>query len=300
MFEQLEQRFEELSAVLGVLEYIALFFFFLIVLETAWDIYTKRRTKYKETIANFLIAIVSAILERTLYGAVFVICLTLTESLTPYKIPLVWWSWALALLAADFTYYWMHRFEHEIRILWANHIVHHSSPEYNLTTSLRLAWVDSLIEWIFLVPMIVIGFDVVQTIIAFLFVVVYQTWIHTEKIGKLSLLDNFLNTPSVHRVHHGSNRKYLDKNYGGILMIWDHLFGTFQAEEEKVRYGITEPLNSSNPLAINFKEYWLIVKDVRSSNNLKEAIGYVFGRPGWKPEKAGADKGKSLEKVVKN
>lgn len=300
MFEQLEQRFEELSAVLGVLEYIALFFFFLIVLETAWDIYTKRRTKYKETIANFLIAIVSAILERSLYGAVFVICLTLTESLIPYKIPLVWWSWALALLAADFTYYWMHRFEHEIRILWANHIVHHSSPEYNLTTSLRLAWVDSLIEWIFLVPMIVIGFDVVQTIIAFLFVVVYQTWVHTEKIGKLSLLDNFLNTPSVHRVHHGSNRKYLDKNYGGILMIWDHLFGTFQAEEEKVRYGITEPLNSSNPLAINFKEYWLIVKDVRSSNNLKEAIGYVFGRPGWKPEKAGADKGKSLEKVVKN
>jgi sterol desaturase/sphingolipid hydroxylase (fatty acid hydroxylase superfamily) len=300
MFEQLEQRFEELSAVLGVLEYIALFFFFLIVLETAWDIYTKRRTKYKETIANFLIAIVSAILERTLYGAVFVICLTLTESLIPYKIPLVWWSWALALLAADFTYYWMHRFEHEIRILWANHIVHHSSPEYNLTTSLRLAWVDSLIEWIFLVPMIVIGFDVVQTIIAFLFVVVYQTWVHTEKIGKLSLLDNFLNTPSVHRVHHGSNRKYLDKNYGGILMIWDHLFGTFQAEEEKVRYGITESLNSSNPLAINFKEYWLIVKDVRSSNNLKEAIGYVFGRPGWKPEKAGADKEKSLEKVVKN
>lgn len=295
MFENLEKRFEELSSVLGVLEYIAIFFFSLIVLETAWDIYTKRRTKYKETIANFFIAFISALLERTLYGAIFIICLTITESLIPYKIPLTWWSWALALLAADLTYYWMHRFEHEIRILWANHIVHHSSPEYNLTTSLRLAWVDSLVEWIFLVPMIVIGFDVTQTIVAFLFIVVYQTWIHTEKIGKLKGLDKIFNTPSVHRVHHGSNRKYLDKNYGGVLMIWDHLFGTYQAEEEKVKYGVTIPLNSSNPLTINFKEYWLIAKDVRSSKSINDAFGYIFGRPGWRPKRTKKDQELSLD-----
>ncbi len=284
MFENLEKRFEELSPVLGILEYIAIFFFFLIVLETAWDIYTKRRKTYKETAANFFIAFVSALLERTLYGAIFVICLTITESFIPYKIPITWWSWVLAFLAADLTYYWLHRLEHEIRILWANHIVHHSSPEYNLTTSLRLAWVDSLIEWIFLVPMIVSGFEVTQTIIAFLFIVVYQTWIHTEKIGKLKFFDKLFNTPSVHRVHHGSNRKYLDKNYGGVLMIWDHLFGTYQAEEEKVKYGVTVPLNSSNPLTINFKEYWLIAKDVRSSKSMSDVLGYVFGRPGWKPK----------------
>ena len=114
---------------------------------------------------------------------------------------------------------------------------------------------------------------------------IYQTWIHTEKIGKLGILDKIFNTPSVHRVHHGSNEQYLDKNYGGILIIWDRIFGTFQAEEEKVIYGITTPLGTSNPLTINVKEYADVFKDIRHSSKLKNALGYVFAPPGWQPGK---------------
>ena len=187
------------------------------------------------------------------------------------------------MLHADFTYYWMHRWEHEIRILWAHHSVHHSSPEFNLTTALRLAWIEGLIEWIFFVPMIVIGFDVAQTIIALAIGLAYQTWIHTEKIGRLGWLDKVLNTPSVHRVHHGANPSYLDKNYGGILIVWDRMFGTYQPEDQPVVYGLTKPIGTSNPITINFFEYAQIIKDLRRSRSWYEACGYLFKRPGWRP-----------------
>ena len=131
--------------------------------------------------------------------------------------------------------------------------------------------------------MILLGFGAVQTIIALSIVIAYQTWIHTEKIGKLGWADRIFNTPSVHRVHHGSNEKYLDKNYGGILIVWDRLFGTYQAEEEKVIYGVTHPLGTSNPLVINFHEFWQIAKDVWKASKVGDAFGYVFKHPGWTP-----------------
>ena len=154
----------------------------------------------------------------------FILGLFVVEPFAPFSIPFTWWSWIAAVLVADLTYYWMHRIEHEVSFFWAYHSVHHSSPEFNLTTGLRLAWIEGLIEWLFFIPMIMMGFEVTQTIIAISIVVAYQTWIHTEKIDKLGWADRIFNTPSVHRVHHGSNAKYIDKNYGGILMVWDRMF----------------------------------------------------------------------------
>lgn len=281
----LDLRFEAFGTTFVTIELIGAFFLVLIVSETAWDLITRQRSNARESLANFTIGIVNILLERTAYGLVFILGLFWAESLTSLTIPLTWWSWVLAILVADFTYYWMHRWEHEVRILWAIHAVHHSSPEYNLTTSLRLAWIEGLVEWLFFVPMVLIGFDAVQAIAALSIVVVYQTWIHTERIGKLGWLDRVFNTPSVHRVHHGSNRKYLDRNYGGILILWDRLFGTYQSEQEKVVYGLTRQLGTSNPLTINLHEFAQIGRDVRRSGNFRHALGYVFGRPGWQPDK---------------
>jgi sterol desaturase/sphingolipid hydroxylase (fatty acid hydroxylase superfamily) len=280
----IETRFAAFGDMFDVLELVGAFFLVLIVSESLWDLITRQRSSARETLANFTIAIVSLLLDRTVYGLVFILGLFWAESLTPLALPLTWWSWALAIVLADFTYYWMHRWEHEVRLLWAYHTVHHSSPEYNLTTSLRLAWVEGLIEWVFFVPMILIGFDAVQAIAALSVVVIYQTWIHTEKIGKLGWLDRVFNTPSVHRVHHGSNRKYLDRNYGGILILWDRLFGTYQAEEEPAVYGITKPLGTSNPITINLHEFVQIGRDVARAASWSQALGHVFRRPGWQPE----------------
>jgi len=273
----------QFSGAFGVLEIVGIIFLLIIVAETLWDFWSGRRKQYGETSANFAIAFGNMLLERSVYGLVFIVGLFAVEAVSVFSLPITWWSWMLCLLAADFMYYWMHRWEHEVRIFWAHHSVHHSSPEYNLTTSMRLSWIDSLVEWIFFAPMIVIGFDPVQALICISVVVIYQTWIHTEKIGKLGWLDGFLNTPSVHRVHHGSNGDYLDKNYGGILIVWDRLFNTYQKEEEPVVYGVTEPIETVNPIKINFHEYGEILKDLMRAKRFSAVLGYVFGRPGWRP-----------------
>lgn len=285
MFETIEDRFATFANELNLLETVGLIFLLLTAAETIWDLISKRRKSYKETLANVSIAVVANLLDRTLYGLIFLVGLFAAEQFAVASIPVTGWSFVLALIAADLSYYWMHRLEHEIRFFWAHHVVHHSSPEYNLTTALRLSWTESLFEWIFLVPMVLIGFDAVQTLVAFLAVVTYQTWIHTEKVGKLGWLDGIFNTPSVHRVHHGSNEKYIDKNYGGVLIIWDRLFGTYQTEQEPVTYGIIKPINSANPFTIVFHEYWQIVKDVMAAQKLKNKLGFIFGRPGWQPSK---------------
>jgi len=235
--ESFDVRLNEHLGVFIGLEVVGALFLILIVAETVLDYKTGRRRNLNESFANGFIALVNTLLDRTLVGAIFVIGLLFAESFAFATMPVAWWSWGLAILAADFTYYWMHRAEHEVRALWAVHSTHHSSPEYNLTTSFRLSWLETLFEWIFFVPIVLIGFDVIQVLGSLLIVVVYQTWIHTERVDKLGWLDGVFNTPSVHRVHHGSNPEYIDKNYGGILILWDRLFGTFEREVEPVVYG---------------------------------------------------------------
>lgn len=288
--DPLETQFAAYASIFQTLEILGLAFLIALTSETVWDVIRGNRKTLRETFANAAIAIVSALLESTAYGLVFIIGLLLVTPFALFEIPLGWWSIPLAVLAADFTYYWMHRCEHEIRLFWANHNVHHSSPEFNFTTALRISWLDGLIEWLFFIPMILIGFDLVHTVIGLVIVVAYQSWIHTEKVGKLGWLDKVFNTPSVHRVHHGTNTQYIDKNYGGMLIVWDRLFGTYEAETEMVTFGIINPIGSHNPLIINFKEYAALFRDVRQAKDWKVAFGYVIGAPGWTPKGSVAER----------
>lgn len=252
--------------------------------EIILDMVTKKERRWKDTIANCAIFMARQVIEKTAIASLGFVALLPFFYLTPLSIPMTGWTWALALLAADFTYYWMHRLEHQHRILWASHSVHHSSEDYNLTVGFRLSIVEGFFEWAFLIPMILIGFNPFQAIVALVLVAQYQHWVHTERVHKLGWLDEIFNTPSVHRVHHGSNRKYLDKNYGGILMIWDKLFGTFAREDEKVVYGLTRNIHTNNPIKITFTEFGLIWRDVKQCRTWGDRFRIIFGGLSWHPD----------------
>ena len=194
-----------------------------------------------------------------------------------------WLSWAIALVGWDFAYYWHHRFEHEVRLLWACHVNHHSSEKYNLSTALRQPWTP----WLSLVmypPLALLGVPPWLILVSGGINLIYQFWVHTEVVGKLPRWFEFVfNTPSHHRVHHGSNQAYLDKNYAGILIVWDRLFGSFEEERERVVYGLTKNIHSYNPLVIAFHEYAAIARDLTRARSLREVLGYALGHPGWTP-----------------
>lgn len=188
-----------------------------------------------------------------------------------------------ALLAWDFCYYWSHRWQHEKRIFWANHVTHHSSERYNLSTALRQPWSGFLMAWVYL-PMPLLGFTPAQVAKAGQLDLLYQYWIHTEAIDRLPRpAEAVLNTPSHHRVHHGANPQYLDKNYGGILIVFDKLFGTFEPEVRRIKYGLTKNIDTHNPVRIAYHEFADIARDVRHAKGLKAKLGHVWNRPGWMP-----------------
>lgn len=257
--------------------------------EVILDLATKKERRSKDTMANCAIFVAHQVIEKTAFASLGFVALLPFYYLTPLSIPMTAWAWVLALLAADFTYYWMHRLEHEHRILWASHSVHHSSEDYNLTVGFRLGLVEGFFEWAFLIPMILTGFNPFQAIVGLVLVAQYQHWVHTERVTKLGWLDEIFNTPSVHRVHHGSNSQYLDKNYGGILMIWDKLFGTFEREEEKVTYGLTSNINTNNPVKITFVEFVHIWRDVKRCRTMGDRLRIIFGGLSWRPDYFGAE-----------
>lgn len=204
-----------------------------------------------------------------------------------FEIPLTWWSWALLLLADDFTYYWLHRFSHESRVLWASHVVHHSSQKYNLGTALRQTWTGGFFSGWFWIWIAFLGFHPAMILTMQAVSLIYQFWIHTEVIRHLGPLEWVLNTPSHHRVHHASDVAYLDRNHGGILIIWDRMFGTFVPEVEKPTYGLTKNILTYNPLKIAFHEWRDIWTDVRHAPTLKAKLGYIFAPPGWRHDGTG-------------
>jgi sterol desaturase/sphingolipid hydroxylase (fatty acid hydroxylase superfamily) len=207
--------------------------------------------------------------------------------LTPLRIPSdAWWAWVLLFFADDLAYYAFHRVSHEVRVFWASHVVHHSSQYYNLSTALRQTWVP-MTSFIFWIPLALVGFPPWMIILEQSISLTYQFWIHTERVGRLPRpCEAVLNTPSHHRVHHGSNDIYLDRNYAGILIVWDRLFGTFQGETERVRYGLTKNIETHKPTRVAFHEYAAIARDLRAARSWRERAGYVFGGPGWEPAAA--------------
>jgi len=197
--------------------------------------------------------------------------------------PNVWWYWVLLFFADDFSYYWFHRTAHNTGWFWASHVVHHSSQHYNLAAALRQTWTGNLTgAFLFWAWMPLVGFHPIWILFMQQISLIYQFWIHTETVNRLpKFLEFFLNTPSHHRVHHGSNLKYLDKNNGGILIIWDRLFGTFQQEEERPTYGLTKNIESFNPVKVALVTWAELFKRATSSGSVINAVKYLIKPPGW-------------------
>jgi sterol desaturase/sphingolipid hydroxylase (fatty acid hydroxylase superfamily) len=188
-----------------------------------------------------------------------------------------------ALVAWDFLYYWDHRWMHEVRVMWAHHVNHHSSRRYNLSTALRQPWTPFVSFWVFL-PLPLLGFPPTLVRRAGQLNLLYQYWIHTEAIDRLPApVEAVFNTPSHHRVHHGADRGYLDRNYAGILILWDRWFGTFEPEQRRPRYGLTKNIHTHNPLRIAYHEFAALARDVVGARSVREGAQYVLGRPGWSP-----------------
>jgi sterol desaturase/sphingolipid hydroxylase (fatty acid hydroxylase superfamily) len=257
----------------------------LVLLEWALSIY-KHRDIYdaKDTLAATAIGIVNVMISAAIKVVTFGIIIFF-YNLAPIKIPASWWSFILCLIWIDFWRYWAHRIAHECRFWWATHVTHHNSEKYNWSVSFRLGWTQH-IKIIFFIPVALVGFDPVTFFICHQIEVLYQFWIHTEYIRKLPKPIEFIfTTPSHHRVHHARDEKYLDRNYGSTLIIWDRIFGTFQPEEFAPDYGITTPVNSYNPIYLNFHEWMDIFRDMKKSHSVKQALVMLLIRPSRVAEK---------------
>jgi alkylglycerol monooxygenase len=191
------------------------------------------------------------------------------------------WVWVFGLVLYDFCYYWVHRAGHEVNILWAAHVIHHSSEDFNLATALRQSATGFYFRWMFYAPLALLGFSTKMFVVLGLIDLLYQYWVHTQLVGRMGILERFMVTPSNHRVHHGQNDYCIDRNYGGILSIWDKMFGTYADErtDEKVVYGVRKPLRSWDPVWGNIHHYGLIARLVRRAPTWREKLAHVFGPP---------------------
>ena len=259
-------------------------FFLILLLLEAWYSYKENKAFYSgnDTYASLAMGIgnlLSGFLSKILVLGAF----ELVYHFRIFTLGYQWWVWILAFFADDLSYYWFHRVSHRVRWFWASHVVHHSSQRYNLSTALRQTWTGNFAgAFLFWLWMPLLGFDPVIVLLMQQISLIYQFWIHTEAIDKLPRPIEFVfNTPSHHRVHHSSDLKYLDRNHGGILIIWDRIFDSFQPEEERPRYGLTTNLRSFNPLVIAFKEWGDMFGKAIRSGSFRNSIRYLFMPPGW-------------------
>ena len=208
------------------------------------------RAKVTEMLASASTQVPYRLIEAFLMTGLYRLFHVLAYSSIPWMMDISWTTALLAIVAADFAYYWEHRIAHRVRILWTQHAVHHSSRDYNIITAIRFGPLESVWSLLAHIPLLLIGFPPELIFFGIIVVLAYQTWLHTELVGKLGRLEWVLNTPSHHRVHHGCDQKYLDKNYAGILIIWDRMFGSFQEEKKTPTYGLTTNFNSKNPIKV--------------------------------------------------
>lgn len=254
--------------------------FFTIIEFIAFYFLDRKSHDNKETIGSVLIGIgnltINLFLKTILlYGIIAV------YNFVPYRMAFNWWTLIPCFIVYDFCAYWSHRISHYCRFFWATHVVHHSAEHYNLTVSFRQSWFQYT-KIVFFIPLIFIGFHPIIFLIASQLSVLYQFWVHTETIDKLHpFFEKHIGTPSNHRVHHGSQEKYIDKNFGATFMIWDHMFDSFQYEEEQPLYGITSSLKSKiDPVYLNTHEFQDIIKDVRRAKGIRTKLYYIFASPG--------------------
>jgi sterol desaturase/sphingolipid hydroxylase (fatty acid hydroxylase superfamily) len=225
-------------------------------------------------------SVIIGILTKTLFFLLF----TFIYQFKIFNFSMDWIMWIILFFADDLTFYWHHRLSHQVRILWAAHIHHHSSQHFNFTTALRQSWGEPFYKFFFWMWLPLIGFSPISVLVMHSISLIYQFFLHTETIKRLGFIAYFFNTPSHHRVHHATQVKYLDKNHAGVLIIWDKIFGTFVHEDknEHPKYGITVNIDTYNPLKIATHELKNIWVDVKSTSSFKNKLKYVFYPPGWR------------------
>ncbi|QLC25701.1 sterol desaturase family protein [Parasphingopyxis algicola] len=242
------------------------------------------RYEPKDTLTSLLLGTGSTVAGALTGSAVIALSVWLYQ-FRLFDIGYVWWAWIMVFLLDDLAYYVFHRMAHRVRWFWASHVIHHSSQHYNLSTALRQTWTGFFsLSFAFSLPIVLIGFPVEMLLFVSGVNLVYQFWIHTEAIDRMPRwFEAILNTPSHHRVHHATNPRYLDKNYAGMLIIWDRMFGTFEPErgDDRPRYGIIKNLGSFNLLWAAFHEWIGIARDVATVPGIRNKLGYIFRPPGW-------------------
>ncbi|KYO26742.1 alkylglycerol monooxygenase isoform X1 [Alligator mississippiensis] len=282
-----ESSFRSLHEVPSYVDQVVPLFVVFILLELVVSSIQRHKLSYRinDAISSLSAGILSQLPEAVCRGFELTGYVYIWENYRLYELP--WdspWTWYLTLLGVDFTYYWFHRLAHEVNILWATHQTHHSSEDYNLSTALRQSAVQKYISWVFYLPMALIIPPSVCAV-HLQFNLLYQFWIHTEVIDNLGPLEWILNTPSHHRVHHGRNPYCIDKNYGGTLIIWDRIFGTFEAEKEKVIYGLTHPINTFEPFKVQLHHFTYIWSVFWATPGFSNKLSVIFKGPGWGPGK---------------
>ncbi|WP_020413967.1 sterol desaturase family protein [Microbulbifer sp. VTAC004] len=283
---------------MSLITYAIPFFLFAILAELAldrwrgWGVY-----RLNDTLGNLSTGILSRILGLTYKSLFLIIYIPLFQLLQPYyqAMGFDWsisngWHLLIAVIAYDFCYYWKHRICHEINVFWAEHLVHHQSEDYNLSTALRQSSGGLQLDWVFYLPLLLIGLPAEMVIVAGALDLIYQFWVHTQKIPKVRWMEWLFITPSNHRVHHAQNKVYVDKNYGGILILWDRLFGTYQEEleHEPCIYGVRKALNTFDPLAANLQHLKRMAKDAWYTKSWWDKLTLWFRRTGYRPADAEA------------
>lgn len=283
----------ELGTLAGKLTFVGVLVLF-ILFEAAWLIWARHRNyDWKEASASIAVALIKRVVDVGTAGVAAAALFWVYEHrLWTIRLDDAA-TWIVFFLLFELVYYWHHRLAHEIRWLWATHSVHHSPESMNLSVAARLGWTGLLSgSFLFFAPLCLIGFHPIAVFLMLAASLFYQIWIHTEVIPKLGPLEWVLNTPSHHRVHHARNPRYLNRNFGGVLIVYDRLFGTLAKEraDDPPDYGLLPPMRSLNPFVIALREWGWMARDVTRARSAREAMGYLFGPPGWAPGGAGEDK----------
>jgi alkylglycerol monooxygenase len=268
--------------------YLAIpFFISLVALEFAIDCLSGRRYYHLADAINSLSCGIISIGMRVFFGAFGLVVYTgILAHVAPVQLPASsWLTWVFAFFFYDLCYYWQHRLGHTVGLFWASHSVHHQSEEFNLTTALRQPGTGAFTNWVFYVPIALCGVPINVFLLVGVIQLFYQFWPHTRFIGRMGVLDRWVQTPSNHRVHHAQNDLYLDRNYVGVFLLWDHLFGTFQEERdaEPCIYGVRGQLKSWNPIWANLHYYWIMLCDSRHARSWRDKLRVWYAPPGWRP-----------------
>ncbi len=264
-------------------------FVLLVAAEIFWSSRSQRVSFEPRDTATSLMMGLGNTVSGILFGFVGLAWFAFVAQFAVFDIGWVWWAWIVCFIADDFIYYWSHRAAHRVRWFWAEHVVHHSSQHYNLSTALRQPWtyVFTLKFIWFGTWLVLLGIPIGMVAFVSALNLIYQFWIHTEAIGRMPRwFEAVMNTPSHHRVHHATNPRYLDRNYAGVFIVWDRMFGTFEAErdDEPCRYGVVRNLGTFNPVRVAFHEWLAMIGDVARARSFGDAVGFVLRPPGWTPD----------------